>query len=601
MHKTLLRQVNKHFGSEDRIPPELAPLFQVISDTYQHADEDRALIERSLDISSRELGDLNLELQAERDRATAIILSIVDGLIVVKKDDTIELINPQAESMLGWEKGSSIGKNVYELGSLYNGDTPVSHEDDFLTKTLTTGEITTSSLEDNYYVHAHSDKIFPVVVTVAPLMQPGTQEVYGAIIIFRDVSKEKQQHDLIEQEVEKRNQELYAERNRIALTLSSISDAVITLDLEDRILLFNKAAEILIEKSAKEVLGKNISDIIRVYENGEEVTKDMYSPHKDDNHDTILYNSQSAKIVCDGKEKYVHFISGRIADAEKVNIGSIITLHDLSKERQLEDMKIDFVSMAAHELRTPLTAIRGYATILKSQLDEKISDEQKDFLNRMILSIENLANLINNLLNVSRIERNSLKLEMSIIKLDVIVERTVEELKNTAQTKKQTLTFIKDQDQFPPILADHFKMGEVITNLIANAINYTSPGGEITVRMYQKDANLTVSVTDTGEGIPQEALPQLFSKFFRVSGKLEQGSKGTGLGLYISKSIVEMHKGTIGVESELGKGSVFHFSIPVATEQEIIDNTKNSISKTQKYGMVINEERRRNRINNLPS
>lgn len=597
LNKTLARQLNKHFGSEEKIPVELKQLFQTISDTYRHADEDRRLIERSLDISSRELGDLNLALQSERDRARAIILSIVDGLVVVKKDYTIDLINPQAERMLDLTTGIAGGVKLFDIAKFIIDDKLISPEEGFVARTMRTTEVLSSTLENDFFLQTRTGKKLPIVLTTMPLMLSGTNEVYGVVIIFRDVTKEKQQHDLIESEVAKRTQELSAERNKISLTLASVTDAVITLDLEGHILIFNKAAEILLNKFSKDVMGEKIEDVIRVYDNDVEITKDTYAPANADNAEAIVFNKNSLKIVCGEKEVYVIFICGHITDGRKVNIGSIITLHDISKEKQLEEMKIDFVSMAAHELRTPLTSIRGYASLLQKQLAGKLTDDQQKFMNIMLICIENLANLINNLLSVSRIERNSMRLDLAVIDLAGITQSIVDELKNAAQTRNQTLTFIKEQEQFPSVVADNFRIGEVLRNLIGNAIAYTKSGGNITVRLTQKDNTLSVSIADTGEGIPKEALPRLFSKFFRVSGVLGQGSKGTGLGLYISKSIINMHRGTIGVESEFGKGSVFHFLLPIATENEKVLYS-NSHPSTDKFGIIINRERQKRYIKN---
>jgi signal transduction histidine kinase len=126
----------------------------------------------------------------------------------------------------------------------------------------------------------------------------------------------------------------------------------------------------------------------------------------------------------------------------------------------------------------------------------------------------------------------------------------------------------------PVVLADAFRIGQVLLNLIANALNYTKEGAVITVTAEKKDNMLQVSVNDTGQGIPKEAISKLFIKFFRVSGSLKQGSKGTGLGLFISKSIIEMHKGKIWVESELGKGTTFTFVLPIAKPEDITNYQK---------------------------
>ena len=161
------------------------------------------------------------------------------------------------------------------------------------------------------------------------------------------------------------------------------------------------------------------------------------------------------------------------------------------------------------------------------------------------------------------------------------------------QAKKQTLSFHSDE-QLPLVLADVFRISQVVSNLLANATSYTPQGGNITVSVRKKnDKFLEIAITDTGIGIPNDALPKLFTKFFRVSGVLEEGSKGTGLGLYIAKMIIDMHHGEISAESTLGKGSTFRFTLPIATSSDIEKYHKTKLSTltvTGTKGIIVNEE-----------
>jgi signal transduction histidine kinase len=173
------------------------------------------------------------------------------------------------------------------------------------------------------------------------------------------------------------------------------------------------------------------------------------------------------------------------------------------------------------------------------------------------------------------------------VDLTKTIAGVVDNLRQTAETKQQKIDFNRPHE-LPVVLADAFRISQVLANLIANAINYTQEGGLITVNIDKKEGFLEISVSDNGPGIPAEALKKLFTKFFRVSGALEQGSKGTGLGLFISKSIINMHNGKIWVESEVNKGSRFAFTLPLAGTQEIADYqaaTKNDL--TVKYGQGI--------------
>jgi signal transduction histidine kinase len=199
---------------------------------------------------------------------------------------------------------------------------------------------------------------------------------------------------------------------------------------------------------------------------------------------------------------------------------------------------------------------------------EDLDDAGRELINRLQISSANLGNLIDNLLSVSRIERNMFSVDAKPVDLTKTIAGVIDNLRQTAETKQQKILFNRPHE-LPVVMADGFRIGQVLANLIANAINYTQVGGQITVAIEKKDGFLEISVSDNGPGIPPEPLKKLFTKFFRVSGALEQGSKGTGLGLFISKSIITMHKGKIWVDSEVDKGSRFAFTLPLAGTHDI--------------------------------
>jgi two-component system phosphate regulon sensor histidine kinase PhoR len=248
--------------------------------------------------------------------------------------------------------------------------------------------------------------------------------------------------------------------------------------------------------------------------------------------------------------------------------GWVITLRDMSREREFEAMKLDFVSMAAHELRTPLTALRGYLSILQEEdSTAKLPATSQKFLDRSLISANQLSSLVENLLNVSRIERGALKVELAPVQLANLISDTMTNLVDVARQKQIDLTFDRPEKPLPLVMADQFRLAEVVTNLVANGINYTKSGGHVKVAIKKDGDTIVTSVQDNGEGIPASSLPHLFTKFYRVQSSLAQGSKGTGLGLFISKAIVEAHYGKIWVESVEGKGSTFWFSLPIAPEE----------------------------------
>ncbi|MFH0937390.1 MAG: HAMP domain-containing sensor histidine kinase [Candidatus Daviesbacteria bacterium] len=232
-------------------------------------------------------------------------------------------------------------------------------------------------------------------------------------------------------------------------------------------------------------------------------------------------------------------------------------------DRFLKKNKIDIVSITAHEFRTYLTSIINYLSVLSSEAKEKLSPEEQIFLDRAFVSAQQLSYLVDNLLDVSRIERGVLTVNIQPLDWKKQLTQTVGNSKLQALQKKIDLRLNLPSEPIPPITADLVRINEVLNNLIVNAINYTNEGGIIEVGTKLAGSEIVTYVADNGRGIPKEAMPHLFSKFFRAEATHGEVSKGTGLGLYISKTILDLHHGRIWVKSEEGKGSIFYFSLPV--------------------------------------
>lgn len=361
------------------------------------------------------------------------------------------------------------------------------------------------------------------------------------------------------------NPELCDNSNKLALILSAIQDAVIALDPIGNIVLFNPSAEKLIGATSQEVLNKPITQVLKFYHDNIEIPPSQYCAINKEAPE-INYQKDDLKFASfKNKQGVVVLTSNQIKGGDKANLGCILTLHDITERKSFEAMKLDFVSMAAHELRTPLTSIKGYLSVFMSENKNKFDEDQNTFLTRISISTEQLLALVENLLNVSKIERGIFNVNTAASDWVEVVAQTFDQFAERAKEKNLEFTFIRPTEVIPKIMIDKLRIVEVISNLLSNAIAYTPPGGKIKVWIETSPdkASVITNVADTGEGIPKEAITYLFTKFFRVSGKLEQGSKGTGLGLYISKEITEMHHGKIWVKSEIGKGSTFSFSLPI--------------------------------------
>lgn len=256
-----------------------------------------------------------------------------------------------------------------------------------------------------------------------------------------------------------------------------------------------------------------------------------------------------------------------LPDAKKGVSGVVTILRDVTREREISQMKSDFVSKVSHELRTPLSSINAYLELL---VDGEASDEKarQEFYQIIKNEADRLSRLIDNMLNISRIEAGIVKIDRTEVDFTKTVKAAIEVMQPQAALKNTTIHF-----KPPPIactaMADADMMQQVMLNLISNAVKYTPEGGRVTVTAENDDAtgSVMVSVADTGLGIPPDALPRLFEKFFRVEN-YKRVAKGTGLGLALVKHIVEtVHHGQITVNSKLGMGTKFTFTIPYDQER----------------------------------
>lgn len=224
------------------------------------------------------------------------------------------------------------------------------------------------------------------------------------------------------------------------------------------------------------------------------------------------------------------------------------------KIKELDQMKDEFISIASHELRTPLTSIKGYASLLREGDYGKVTPKMLEGLDRIMSSTDRLENLVEDLLNVSRIEQGRLSVEMQAIETQPIVEEIVSQLSVTAQQKKLKLVYEKEAGKLPPASADPERLKQVLVNLIDNSIKYTETGS-VTVSEEIKDGKLRLKISDTGIGISPEAQHNLFQKFYRVQSEKTRSIQGTGLGLWITRQIIELMSGNIYLESIEGRGT----------------------------------------------
>lgn len=337
--------------------------------------------------------------------------------------------------------------------------------------------------------------------------------------------------------------------------IDSLYDPVIVTDGEGRVTKLNPAAEEIFGPE-KVNAGKHVDEVARDARIAVAVTEALESQR-------AVAGEGIASVLplaVDGLERAFRLRTTPMRDNGNHLLGAVTLLEDITHLREIDRLKSEFIATASHELRTPLTSVQmGVHLLLEGAVGE-LNDKQTEVLSACREDCERLDKLMRDLLDLSRIEAGESRPELQTIKTRDLIIGEIEDLRPQVETKGLALQ-VDVPTELPPVLADRSQIERVMANLVINATRYTRQG-EIKVSAEQRGHSIAVSVSDTGAGIPQEYLPHVFDKFVQVPGA---ATGGAGLGLAISRLIVEAHGGQISVQSELGHGSTFTFTLPVAT------------------------------------
>ncbi|PKO06007.1 MAG: hypothetical protein CVU41_07790 [Chloroflexi bacterium HGW-Chloroflexi-3] len=336
--------------------------------------------------------------------------------------------------------------------------------------------------------------------------------------------------------------EMVVERKKLETIINQIEDGVLVLDNDFRILIINEIAKTVLRVSGEHLVGSPIQmypidtellEIIKKFE---------------------TYLGKSAEINADDERIFSAHLS------KITNIGYAITLHDITSLKKLDRIKSDFVSTVSHDLRSPLTAILGYVDLVERA--GPVQELQKNFLDRIQFSVHNITTLVDDLLNLGRIEAG-FDTRKEPLDLSVFIHQAIDEL-NPKFLQANMRLKINVLDSSGLIFASPIQIRQLLNNLLTNAIKYSNPDTHISIELKEKENQLILQIADQGFGIPAVDLPYIFDKFYRSGNVIGTEIPGSGLGLAIVKSIVESHHGRIWVDSTIGQGSTFTIVFPIS-------------------------------------
>ena len=375
----------------------------------------------------------------------------------------------------------------------------------------------------------------------------------------------KKLYETLEKKVLSRTKDLEHIRSRQEAILASVGNGLVVVDKEGKIIYINKSFEEMLGWKAQEIIGKSMVEVV---------------PREDVNGVGVSFKERILTQVLDG-QKFVadltnlfyyirkdktrfpvnSIVSPMVLD--KKIVGAVEVFRDITKEKEIDKAKTEFVSLASHQLRTPLSTVSWYSEMLLTGDVGPVTAEQKTYLEEIYTGNQRMVDLVNTLLDVSRIEMGTLVVESKPTNIVKLARGVIDE--QMLQINEKQIKFSTSfADHMPAIQADPKLLRMVMQNLLSNSVKYTPEGGEVKIFIsLGKSKNIILKISDTGYGIPKNQQDKIFTKLFRADNVIGKDTEGTGLGLYIAKSIVEQMGGLLWFESEENKGTVFHAMLPL--------------------------------------
>ncbi len=514
--------------------------------------------------TNNELQLINTALQISEEKFAVTLSSIGDAVMATDAEGRVTFLNAVAEKLTGWMQAKASGRPSDEIFNIINEETRQPSASP-IREVLSHG--TAKNLANHTILIARGGGECAIADSCAPILNREGR-VFGAVLVFRDVTERKAVEDGLEKtrkelEITKISED--ADREYAESIINTVREPLIVLDQDLRVVTASRSFYEVFKVNTKETVGQLIYDL---------GNKQWNIPKLRELLETIL----PQKTTFDNYEVEHDFTAiGRrimLLDARQIQrvLGKeriiLLAIEDITERKKAEEAtkeamesKSKFTSMVSHELRSPLTVIMESINLVLEGLVGSVTDEQKDILDTAKSNIDRLGRLINNVLDFQKMEAGKMELDIKEYDINKIVLETSREMNFLAEEKDMSFTVNAD-DSIPMTKFDKDKIIQVLTNLLSNAVKFTEKGN-ISITTKNETDVMHVMVEDTGLGIQATDIPKLFQTFEQLGGGLGKKRGGTGLGLAISKEIIQAHKGNIWAESQPGKGSILHFTLPI--------------------------------------
>jgi PAS domain S-box-containing protein len=481
--------------------------------------------------------DTMLEIDERDQKKFELAADIAyDQIVITDPDAKVLYVNSATKRVTGFSPTEILGKKA---GVLWGKQMSLEYYKKFW-DTIKNKKIPFAGEINN--VRKSGEK-YTANIEVSPVLNDENKIIYF-VGIERDITKEK---------------ESTLANERLAAIVRDTDEAIFSKDLKGIVLSWNRGAEEMYKFTPEEAIGKDIRDLIIPKDKVKEMEEVLAKVAKGER----IVNFDTQRKRKDGTTFEVNVTFSPVHDETGEIVAVSVSARDVTKYKEVDRMKTEFVSLASHQLRTPLTSIKWYLEMILDKSVGTLNKDQEQYLTDVYQSNETMIKLVNALLNISRIESGRLTIEPKLTDLATLFRQVVERLK--PQLAEGKLNIIDNiPGDLPKISIDPVLISNVYTNLLGNSIKYTHEGGTIEIKIEKNKDSLISSVKDTGVGIPLADQKHLFERFYRGSNVSQTSIGSTGLGLYLAKEVVEASGGTIWFITQEGKGSTFYFSLPLS-------------------------------------